>query len=64
MDYGIGLVYWGSPLPYAPVTDGILSKTDRNNQLHADYLSGIAVPALAERFEISPQRVYQILRDT
>ena len=63
MDYGIGLVYLGSPLPQAPVTDGILSKIDRNNQLHSEYLSGVAVPALAERFTISPQRVYQILRD-
>ena len=42
IDYGIWLVYLGSPPPYAPVTDGILSKTDRNNQLQSEYLSGIA----------------------
>jgi hypothetical protein len=44
MGYGIQLVYWGSPLPHEPITDGILSKTERNNQLCDAYLSGISLP--------------------
>ena len=63
MDYGVQLVYWGSPLPHAPVTDGILSKTERSNQLRNAYLSGVPVTTLAEQFAISTQQVHQILSD-
>jgi hypothetical protein len=41
MDYGIRLVYCGSPLPQAPVTDGILSKAERHNQLLNAYLTAL-----------------------
>jgi hypothetical protein len=63
MDYGIRVVYWGSPLPHAPVTDGILSKTERNNQLQKAYLNSVPVTILTEQFGISPQRIYQILSE-
>jgi hypothetical protein len=63
MEYGIRLIYWGSPLPQTPVTDGILSKAERNNQLQTKYHNGVSVSVLAEQFDISPQHAYQILRD-
>lgn len=53
----------GQPVIQAPVTGDMLSMTERNSQLHANYLDGVAVPTLAEHFAISHQRVYQILRD-
>ena len=43
MDYGIRLVYWSSPLPQTPVTDGILSKAERNNQVRNTYQNGVSV---------------------
>jgi Mor family transcriptional regulator len=50
-------------LPQSPVTDGILSKTERSNQLRKAYQNGGSVIGLSDQFEISPQRIYQILRD-
>ncbi|MBN2472745.1 MAG: hypothetical protein JXN59_18625, partial [Anaerolineae bacterium] len=46
VDYGLRLVYWGSPLPQTPVTDGILSKIERNDQLRDADLNGIFVTTL------------------
>ena len=61
-EHGVGVVYWPSgPLPESPVTDAILSKTERNLQLQSDHLSGVAISSLAECFTISPQCVYQTL---
>lgn len=61
-DYGIRFVYWGVCLPEHPVFDGTLSQLERNARFRDAYLAGTSVPDLVQEFQISPQRVYQILR--
>lgn len=61
-DYGIRVVYWGSHLPDYPVSDGTMLQYERNLRIRDAYAAGAAVPDLVREHQISPQRVYQILR--
>lgn len=47
-----------------PISGKIPPKTDRNNEVRRLYLQGWSVPDLAKYFDISWQRIYQILKDT
>lgn len=61
--YGIRVVYWGACLPEIPVSDGTMPQLERNARIRNAYLAGSPIPALVEEYQISPQCVYQILRD-
>ena len=63
MDYGIHLVYWGIPLPADPVSDATAQLLDRNRLIRRAFADGVPVSGLAQQYQISWQRVYQILRD-
>ena len=62
-DYGIRVVYWGTYSPDFPVTNGTTPEFKRNARICDAYLDGTPVPDLVREHQISPQRVYQILRD-
>jgi hypothetical protein len=55
------LLYWGIPRPTKPILPEYLSKSDRNQQICARYVSGESIADLAREYEISDQRVFQII---
>ena len=62
IDYGMLLMYVGQKTPDFPLTDHTPSKHERNRRIRARYARGETVVSLAEAFDISQQRVSQILR--
>jgi Mor family transcriptional regulator len=56
------LMYIGQTAPDFPLRDHTPSKHERNRRIRARYAEGETVVELAEAFDISPQRVSQILR--
>lgn len=58
----IGLLYKSAPIPQEPQTDGTKPKKQRNAEIRARYAVGVSVPDLAQEYDISKARVYQILR--
>lgn len=62
-DYGIRVVYWGCFLPDSPVSDGTIRQLERNSLIRNAHAAGVAVSDIVKQFQISSQRVYQILRN-
>ncbi len=63
-DYGVrGVVHWGTRLAERPVSDGVMPQHGQNARIRSAYRLGAAVPDLVREFQISSQRVYQILRE-
>lgn len=57
----LATLYHGIPLPTKPVTRKHVSKSDRNGQLRARYVTGDTLEQLASVYELSHQRVHQIV---
>jgi hypothetical protein len=57
----LDLLYHGIPRPTKPVLPEYLSKSERNEQIRARYASGESIADLAREYQISDQRVFQIL---
>jgi Mor family transcriptional regulator len=57
------LMYIGQKVPNMPLTDHTPSKPTRNQEIRTRYTQGETVADLAIAFEISQQRVSQILRN-
>jgi len=62
-DYGLRVVYWGTVVEDRPVFDGTVRLIERNARIRAAYLTGTPVPDLVREYQVSSQRVYQILQD-
>ncbi len=62
IQYGMLLMYIGQKIPLAPLTDHTPSKLTRNQEIRERYAQGETIVDLAEAFEISEQRVSQVLR--
>lgn len=62
INYGMLLMYVAQKTPDFPLTDHTPSKHERNRRIRARYAQGETVVSLAEAFDISQQRVSQILR--
>jgi Mor family transcriptional regulator len=62
MQYGMLLLYIGQKMPLDPLTDYTPSKHTRNQEIRERYIEGETIVDLAEAFEISAQRVSQVLR--
>jgi hypothetical protein len=62
INYGMLLMYIGQKAPLAPLSDHTPSKPTRNHEIRQRYAQGETVVHLAAAFDISPQRVSQILR--
>jgi Mor family transcriptional regulator len=62
IDYGMLLLYIGQKMPLVPLTDHTPTKLTRNQEIRERYAQGATIVALAEAFEISTQRVSQVLR--
>jgi Mor family transcriptional regulator len=60
--YGMLLMYIGQKVPVAPLTDHTPGKRARNQEIRARYAQGETVVELAQAFDISQQRVSQLLR--
>jgi Mor family transcriptional regulator len=56
------LMYVGQKAPLAPLTDHTPSKHTRNQEIRERYTKGETAVDLAVAFDISQQRVSQILR--
>jgi hypothetical protein len=57
----LDLLYLGIPRPTTPVLPEYLSKLERNEQIRARYADGESIADLARAYQISDQRVFQIL---
>jgi hypothetical protein len=55
------LLYIGQKMPLAPLTDHTLPKFTRNQEIRERYAQSETIVDLAEAFEISAQRVSQVL---
>ena len=62
IQYGMLLMYIGQKMPLAPLTDHTPSKLTRNQEIRERYAQGETIVDLAEAFDISEQRVSQVLR--
>ncbi len=60
--YGMVLMYISLPIPVSPRTDHTPTKYPRNVEIRARYAAGETVDYLARLFDISEQRVSQIIR--
>ena len=60
--YGMLLMYVGQKTPDLPLTDHTPSQHERNRRIRTRYAQGDTVVELAEAFDLSPQRVSQIVR--
>jgi hypothetical protein len=60
--YGMVLVYISLPVPASPRTDHTPTKYIRNEEIRARYAAGETIDYLARLFDISEQRVSQIIR--
>jgi Mor family transcriptional regulator len=56
------LMYIGQKLPLTPLTDHTPTKLTRNQEIREQYAKGETIVGLAAAFEISEQRVSQVLR--
>ena len=54
-------LYAGSPLPLQPVSEKHLSKSERNAHICERYSLGETLETLAKEFNLSPQRIHEIL---
>jgi hypothetical protein len=61
--YGMLLTDIGQKMPLAPLTDHTPSQHERNQEIRARHATGETVIGLAAAFDISQQRVSQILRN-
>ncbi len=62
INYGMLLMFIGQKVSIVPLTDHTPSKRERNRQIRVRYAKGETVVELAQVFDISQQRVSQILR--
>jgi Mor family transcriptional regulator len=62
ISYGMLLMYIGQKMPLAPLTDHTPSKFTRNQEIRMRYTQGETIVGLAAAFEISEQRILQVLR--
>ena len=62
INYGMLLMYIGQKMPLAPLTDHTPSKLTRNQEIRERYAQGETIVGLAAAFDISEQRVSQVLR--
>jgi hypothetical protein len=59
--YGMVLLYVGQSTPTFPLTDHTPTKHQRNEEIRARYAKGETIGYLARLFDISVQRVSQIV---
>jgi hypothetical protein len=59
--YGMVLMYIGLLVSVSPRTDHTPTKYSRNEEIRARYATGETISYLARRFDISEQRVHQIV---
>lgn len=60
--YGVGLMYIGEKMVYAPLTDQTPTKYERNREIRMRYARGESLSRLGDVFGLSPQRVSQIVQ--
>ena len=63
LGYGIRVVYWGTAPADYPISDSTMPQLERNGRIRMAYSTGTPVPDLVREYQISSQRVYQILQD-
>ena len=61
INYGMVLFYVGQSLPTFPLTDHTPTKCSRNEEIRARYAAGENIGYLARLFDISEQRISQII---
>ncbi len=54
-------LYVGIPLPLQPISEKHLSKSERSAQICERYAHGETLETLAQAFNLSPQRIHEIL---
>jgi hypothetical protein len=59
--YGMLLMYIGQKVPTVPLTDHTPTKHRQNEEIRARYAAGETIGYLARLFDISEQRISQIL---
>jgi hypothetical protein len=59
--YGMMLLYVGRSIPTFPLTDHTPTKHQRNEEIRARYAKGETIGYLARLFDISEQRVSQLI---
>jgi Mor family transcriptional regulator len=62
LHYGMLLMYIGQKMSMVPLTDHTPGKHERNQEIRVRHATGETVVGLAAAFDISQQRVSQILR--
>jgi Mor family transcriptional regulator len=62
IQYGILLLYLGQKMPQFPLTNHTPTKLTRNQEIRERYAQGETIADLAVAYEISEQRVSQVLR--
>ncbi len=60
--YGMVLMYISLSAPASPRTDHTPTKYSRNEEIRARYAAGEAIGHLAQLFDISEQRISQIIQ--
>lgn len=56
-------LYFGQEVPRGVVTDNTPRLTERNLQIAQLYIQGQSISQLSRDFGITPQRVWQIIRE-
>ena len=54
-------LYFGIPLPLQPISEKHLSRSERNTQICERYSHGQTLEAIAQDFNLSHQRVHEII---
>ena len=62
MAFAVAIAYYGQVLPGLPVSNGTPTKCERNAEIRNRHKQGESPSTLAEAFDISEQRIHQILR--
>jgi len=55
-------LYAGIPLPLQPINEKHLSKSERNTEICERYSQGETLDNIAKDFDLSHQRIHEILR--
>ena len=61
--FAVSISYRGLELPQSPVSNGILTKCERNAAIRQRHQQGESYSTLANVFGISEQRIHQIVHD-
>jgi hypothetical protein len=57
----LDLLYMDIPRPTEPVISEHFSKSERNQQMRIRYVNGESIADLAKEYDVSDQRVFQIV---